>query len=114
VSGTGIHDDAGKMRNARRNVMSELSVSASELRERSADLIENVDRGRVLIRKHGVDRAYLISARELRAMEETLVVLENNELMASIKAGLDDMRAGRVRDADDAFAELDAEFRDKE
>lgn len=92
--------------------MGELSVSASELRERSADLIEKIDRGRVLIRKHGKDRAYLISVRELRALEETLAVLEDQELMASIRAGLDDMKAGRVRDAGDAFAELDAEFRD--
>ncbi len=94
--------------------MNELAVSASELRERSADLIENVDRGRVLIRKHGEDRAYLIGVRELRALEETLAVLENQELMDSIREGLSDMKAGRVQDAGDAFAELDAEFRNKE
>ena len=94
--------------------MSELTVSASELREKSAELIENVDHGRVLIRKHGEDRAYLIGVREMRALEETLAVLENTELMASIRAGLDDMKANRVRDASDAFAELDVEFRDRD
>ncbi len=94
--------------------MPEMAVSASELREKSADLLENVDRGRVLIRKHGEDRAYLISVRELRALEETVAVLENQDLMASIRRSLEDAKAGRVEDAAEAFAELDAEFRDDE
>ena len=94
--------------------MNERTVSASELRDDSAALIENIDHGRVLIKKHGEERAYLISVREMRSLEETLTVLENNELMASIRDGLDDMKANRVRDASDAFAELDAEFRDEE
>ena len=94
--------------------MNELTVSASQLRDDSATLIENIDRGRVLIKKHGEERAYLISVREMRSLEETLAVLENHELMESIRDGLDDMRANRVRDASDAFAELDAEFRDEE
>lgn len=94
--------------------MSEQAVSASELRERSADLLENVERGRVLIRKHGEDRAYLISVRELRALEETIAVLDSQQLMESIRRGLDDLEAGRVQDATEAFAELDAEFCDEE
>lgn len=94
--------------------MPEMVVSASELREKSADLLENVDRGRVLIRKRGEDRAYLISVRELRALEETVAVLENQDLLASIRRGLEDAKAGRVEDAAEAFAELDAEFRDDE
>lgn len=97
-----------------RRAMGELAVSASELRDRSADLLENIDLGRVLIRKHGEERAYLIGVRELHALEETLAVLENQGLMASIDAGLSDMKAGRVRNASDAFAELDAEFREEE
>lgn len=94
--------------------MSEMAVSATELRDRSAELLESIDHGRVLIRKHGEDRAYLISVRELHALEETLAVLENGELMQSIRLGLEDIKAGRVEDAADVFAELDAEFRDEE
>lgn len=94
--------------------MPEQAVSASDLRERSAEILENVDRGRVLIRKHGEDRAYLIGVRELRALEETIAVLDNQQLMVSIRKGLDDMEAGKVQDAREAFAELDAEFRDQE
>ena len=94
--------------------MSENAVSASELRDRSAELLENVDRGRVLIRKHGEDRAYLISIRELRALEETVAILDNQQLLKSIRRGLADMKAGKVQDANEAFAELDAEFRNEE
>lgn len=94
--------------------MSEQAVTASELRDRSAELLEGVDHGRVLIRKHGKDQAYLISVRELRALEETVAVLENQRLMASIERGLSDIKAGRVQDAKEAFAELDAEFGDEE
>ncbi len=94
--------------------MAERAVSASDLRDKSAELLENVERGRVLIRKHGEDRAYLISVRELHALEETIAVLDNQKLMESIRQGLDDMEAGKVQDATEAFAELDAEFRDEE
>lgn len=94
--------------------MPEMTISASELRDNSAELLENVDRGRVLIRKHGQAKAYLISVRELRALEETLAVLENQNLMTSILSGLDDVKAGRTESAADAFAELDAEFRSED
>ena len=94
--------------------MSERAVSASEMREKFADYLEHVDSGRVLVKKHGQERAYLISVRELRALEETLAILENEDLMRSLMRGLDDMRRGRVEDATDAFAELDAEFMNEE
>lgn len=94
--------------------MPEMTISASDLRDNSAELLENVDRGRVLINKHGQARAYLISVRELRALEETLAVLENQNLMTSILSGLDDVKAGRTESAADAFAELDAEFRSED
>ena len=92
----------------------DVTISASDARERFSELLERIDGGRVVIQKHGKDRAYLISVRELRALEETVAVLDNHDLMRSIKRGLDDISAGRVQDADDAFAELDAEFQDGE
>ena len=94
--------------------MSEQAISVSEMRERFADFLEGVESGRVLVTKHGQERAYLISARELRALEETIAVLENEQLMRSLRRGLEDMRAGRVEDATEAFAELDAEFLNEE
>ncbi len=96
--------------------MSEQAVSATEMREKFADFLEGLNRGRgrVLVTKHGEERAYLISVRELRALEETLAVLENEPLMRSLKRGMDDATHGRLRDARDVFAELDAELTDEE
>ncbi len=86
--------------------MSELAVSASEMRERFAEYLDRVEKeGRVVVTQHGHERAYLISAQELRAMEETIAVLENADLMRSIAKGLGQSRAGRVSEANDAFAE---------
>ena len=91
--------------------MSEQTVSASEVREKFADYLDDVEQGRrVLVTRHGQDRAYLIGVRELRALEETLAVLGNKDLMRSIKRGLKNLSEGEVEDARDVFAELDAEF----
>ncbi len=94
--------------------MAEQVASASEVRDKFSEYLEAVQTGRVLVHKHGQERAYLISVRELRALEETIGVLENNELMESIARGVADLGAGRIQDADDAFAQLDAEFADEE
>lgn len=88
----------------------EETVSASELRDQIASILDRVDKHRVLIQKHGRARAYLISVLELRSLEETVAILENQPFLEQIAAGLNDLRAGRVRDARDVFAELDAEF----
>ena len=84
------------------------------MRDNSDGWVKNVVRGRVLNRKHEQARASLISVRELRALEGTLAVLENQNLMTSILSGLDDVKAGRTESAADAFAELDAEFRSED
>ncbi len=89
-------------------------VSASELRGRSAELLDGIENGRVLIRKHGEDRAYLISARELRSLKETIAILEDRELLKSIKRGIEDMAAGNVRPAEDVFAEIESKFKEDE
>ncbi len=95
--------------------MSEQTVSASEVREKFADYVDDVEQGRrVLVTRHGQDRAYLIGVRELRALEETLAVLGNKDLMRSIKRGLKSLSEGAVEDARDVFAELDAEFASEE
>lgn len=90
--------------------MGEQTVSASEMRDKFADYLEKVEGRRFLISKYGQDAAYLIGVRELRALEETLEILDNSELMRSIERGIKDMKADRVRDADEVFTELDAEF----
>ena len=94
--------------------MTELAVSASEVRAKFADFLDRIDQRRVLVQKHGQDRAFLIGVRELRALEETVAILENRPLLLAIQDGMKDIQAGRVQDAREAFAELDAEFRDEE
>jgi len=95
--------------------MSEQMVSASEVREKFADYLDDVEQGRrVLVTRHGQGKAYLIGVRELRALEETLAVLGNKDLMRSIERGLVNLSKGEVEDARDVFAELDAEFASEE
>jgi prevent-host-death family protein len=90
--------------------MMEQTVSASEVREKFAEFLESVEKRRVLVQKHGRARAYLISVRELKALEETLEILEDSPLVQSIRLGIVEANEGKVRDANDVFAELDAEL----
>lgn len=90
--------------------MSEQTVSATEMRDKFAELLEQVENGRILVHKHGQSRAYLISVRELCSLEETIAVLENTDLARGIQRSLEDLRKGNLEDANDVFAELDAEF----
>ena len=95
--------------------MSELTAAASEVRERLADYLDRLDGGnRVVITRNGKEKAYLISIRELRALEETLAVLENTALLENIREGLEDLRAGRVQTAEQVLAEIAAELTDEE
>jgi len=92
----------------------EHTVSATEMREKFAEFLDSIETRRVLISRHGQPKACLISVRELAALEETVAVLQDTELMRAIEKGLEDIRAGRVRDAREVFAELDAGFTDEE
>ena len=92
--------------------MSEQTVSVSEMRDRLAECLDRIDTTRFIVQRHGEARAYLISVRELAALEETIAILEQRDLVAQLRGSLADLQAGRVQDARDAFAELDAEFGD--
>ena len=90
--------------------MNEINVPASEIRERFAEYMDRIDRdGRVVITKNGKEKAYLISVRELRALEETIAVLESSALVQNVREGLADIQAGRMRDAEDVFTDIDRE-----
>ncbi len=89
--------------------MGDMAVSASDARENFAEYLEQSQLRRVVVTKYGKEFAYLISVREMRAIEETLAVLSNEELMRSVARGLDDLKHGRVRPAEDVFAEIEAE-----
>ncbi len=90
------------------------TVSASEIREKFAEFLDSVETRRILISRHGRPEACLISIRELAALEETVAILQDTELMRAIETGLAAIRTGRVRDAREVFAEHDAQFMDEE
>ena len=90
--------------------MTEQKASTSQVRAKFGDFLDQVETRRVLVQKHGQARAYLISVRELHALEETLEILEDGPLIQSIRLGLAQANEGKVRDANDIFAELDAEL----
>lgn len=56
---------------------------------------------RTTITRNGVPAVVLLSVDDYEAMQETIEVLADPELMAAIKDGLDDLAAGRVHDQDD-------------
>ena len=68
------------------------TVSASDMRDNFAEILDQVETRRVLVQKHGQERAYLISVRELRALEESLAIIENTDLARDIQKGLEEAR----------------------
>lgn len=46
--------------------------------------------------------------------KETAAILDDQELMTSIRSSVDDIKAGRVHDHADVCAELNAEFRNED
>ncbi len=85
-------------------------MPASEAREKFADLLDHIESGRMVITRHGEDKAVLISARELASIEETLAVLEDDALKQAIVEGLAAIRDGHTEPARDVFARLDQEL----
>jgi len=62
-----------------------------------------------LISRNGRPVAVLMSYEEYDSLLETLDVLSDEQLMADIKAGEEDIKAGRVIDHEELLRELEAE-----
>lgn len=62
-------------------------VPLAEVKNRLSEVVEQIERahGRVVITKHGRPAAVLMSLEDLESLEETLEVLSDPELMASIR-----------------------------
>src|SRR3546814_5438300 len=62
-------------------------VPLAEVKNHLSQVVERVQRehGRVVITKHGRPAAVLISIEDLESLEETLAVLSDPDLMASIR-----------------------------
>lgn len=77
-------------------------MAALEAKNRFGELLDTAQREPVTIEKHGRAVAVMISAEEYKAMQ----ALKLASLRAEIGRGLDDIRAGRTMDGEEAFEAL--------
>jgi antitoxin YefM len=62
-------------------------VPLAEVKNRLSEVVERLERehGRVVITKHGRPAAVMLSLEDLESLEETLAVLSDPDLLASIR-----------------------------
>ena len=78
------------------------TVAALEAKNRFGELLDRAQREPVTIEKHGRAVAVVVSAEEYKEME----ALKLASLRAEINKGLDDIKAGRTVDGEEAFEAL--------
>lgn len=83
------------------------TLPISEAREQLRALVEQADRtmARVIITRNGKPEAVLVGYSEYESWVETLDVLADSEEMAAIETGLEEVRAGQVVSAEEAYRE---------
>ncbi len=74
------------------------TVPVRELRSRLADLLDEVAHRRehVTITRHGRPSAVLVPVDEYAALEETAEILSDEDTLAAIRRGIDDLATGDV------------------
>lgn len=84
------------------------TLSITQAREELTTLVDNAKRkfSEYIITVNGSPAAVIISAAEYESWKETNEILNDPQLMKSIKAGEKDMAAGRVYDWEDLKKEL--------
>lgn len=84
------------------------TVPFTEAKAHLSELVDRVDRehGRVVVTKNGRPAAVLLSPDELESLEETLDILQDQELMKSIRRSLREARAGKTVSLEDVEGEL--------
>lgn len=72
------------------------TVPVREFRSHLADLLDEVAdrREHVTITRHGRPSAVLIPVHEYEALEETAEILSDDDTLAAIRRGLDDLASG--------------------
>lgn len=83
-------------------------VPVREFRSHLADLLDEVAdrREHVTITRHGRPSAVLVPVREYEALEETAEILSNDDTLAAIRRGLDDLAAGDEVSLDEIRREM--------
>jgi len=74
----------------------------AEVKNHLSEVVDRLERehGRVVITKHGRPAAVMLSLDDLESLEETLAVLRDPGLMASIAEADAEVAAGRAGEAD--------------
>jgi prevent-host-death family protein len=84
------------------------TVPVREFRNHLADLLDEVAdrREHVTITRHGRPSAVVIPVREYEALEETADILSDDDTLAAIRRGLDDLAAGDVISLDEVRKQM--------
>ncbi|MGQ0777225.1 MAG: hypothetical protein ACT4NY_22885 [Pseudonocardiales bacterium] len=91
------------------NVSADDLHAASQQAARWEDAVRRAERGEtVAIIAHGEHVADVVPSGELDRLRETIEVLSDPELVQDLRAGLQDIQAGRVVPADQVAADLRA------
>ena len=90
--------------------MKPLTAPADEVRDHWDRWWHDAQQTPVAITENGEEKAFLISARQLHALEETVSILMNPQLMRDIASGEREFAAGLTRPAEQVFDEIDAEL----
>jgi len=71
-------------------------MSLADVKNRLSEVIDQLERehGRVVITKHGRPAAVVMSVADLESLEETLDILDSEDLLADIRDGLAELGAG--------------------
>ena len=73
-------------------------LSLADMKNHLSEVVDRVERehGRVVVTKHGRPAAVMLSIEDLESLEETLEILSNPALVATIAGGRGDAKAGLV------------------
>lgn len=84
------------------------TVPVREFRSRLADLLDEVAdrREHVTITRHGRPSAVLVPVDEYEALEEAAEILSDDDTLAAIRRGLDDLASGDEMSLDQVRREL--------
>jgi len=82
-------------------------ITVSTAKAQLLKILRNVEKrgDKVVITRNGVPRAILINFEDYEGLLETLDILSDEETMKGIKAGMADVKAGRVIKIAKAFEE---------
>ena len=71
-------------------------MSLADVKNRLSEVVDQLERehGRVVITKHGRPAAVVMSVADLESLEETLDILDSEDLLADIRDGLAELGAG--------------------